>query len=63
MSDHCPHGWSPWINCEECLDARVAAAERKGMERAMEIAANFDEKDCYGSCADAIRAEMEADDG
>ncbi len=43
--------------------ARVAAAERKGMDRAAEIAANFDEKDCYGRCADAIRAEMEADDG
>ena len=38
MAENCPHGWPPWIHCDKCLDVRVAAAERKGMERAAGIA-------------------------
>ena len=45
-------------------DARVAAAERKGMEMALKIAEDYENAcNCDGACASSIRADMEADDG
>ena len=28
--DHCPHGWSPWIRCEECDKIALADAYEEG---------------------------------